>query len=259
MKTTSLILATTAATLLFCLPTSASAKSPTTPKTTAPKADAPKADAAKPSPATADAHAEAAPKISPAAALKMLEAGNQRFASGKLQHPHETPKRRTELATSQHPFAIVLGCADSRTSPELVFDQGLGDVFVVRVAGNVLNDETIGSIEYAVEHLGASLIVVLGHERCGAVKAAREIIAAKGEAPGHVQSLVKALQPAVEATADKDAETTAKANVMNVVHALQGSAPILKDKVEAGTIVVVGGHYDLDTGKVEFLKDEKAK
>src|SRR4029079_7745052 len=93
-----------------------------------------------------------------------------------------------------------------------VFDEGLGDLFVVRVAGNVLNDETLGSIEYAVDHLGAQLIVVLGHERCGAGAAARDTIAAKGEAPGHIQSLVKAIAPAVEATVGKDAEATAKAN-----------------------------------------------
>ncbi len=145
-------------------------------------------------------HADAQPKVSPAEALARLKAGNQRFVASKLEHPRQTAKRRTELATSQHPFAVVLGCADSRTAPELVFDQGLGDVFVVRVAGNVLNDETLGSIEYAVDHLGAQLIVVLGHERCGAIEAARETIAAKEEAPGHIQSLVKAIAPAVEAT-----------------------------------------------------------
>ena len=90
----------------------------------------------------------------------LLKAGNQRFVAGKLEHPRQTAKRRTELATGQRPFAVVLGCADSRTAPEVIFDQGLGDVFVVRVAGNVLNDETIGSIEYAVEHLNVPLCVV---------------------------------------------------------------------------------------------------
>jgi carbonic anhydrase len=197
------------------------------------------------------------PKVSPADALKRLQAGNKRFVASKLEHPHQTAKRRAELATSQHPFAIVLGCADSRTSPEVIFDQGLGDVFVVRVAGNVLNDETIGSIEYGVEHLGASLIVVLGHERCGAVKAAKETIAAKGEAPGHIQSLVKAIAPAVEATTDKDAEATAKANVQNVAQALRDSGPILKDFVAKGAVSVAGAYYNLDTGAVEFLKEAK--
>jgi len=204
-------------------------------------------------------HADAHPKVSPTEALARLKAGNQRFVVSKLEHPRQTAKQRTELATSQHPFAIVLGCADSRTSPELVFDQGLGDVFVVRVAGNVLNDETVGSIEYAVEHLGAQLIVVLGHERCGAIKSARETIAAKTEAPGHIKSLVKAIAPAVESTTGADAEVTAKANEVNVAKALRESAPILKEMVEKGTISVVAAHYDLDTGAVDFLKDAPAK
>jgi len=204
-------------------------------------------------------HADAAPKVSPTEALARLKAGNQRFVASKLEHPRQTAKRRAELATSQHPFAIVLACADSRTSPELVFDQGLGDVFVVRVAGNVLNDETLGSIEYAVDHLGAQLIVVLGHERCGAVAAARETIAAKGEAPGHIQSLVKAIAPAVEATAGEDAEATAKANELHVAEELRESAPILKELVEKGALSVLAAHYDLDTGAVEFLKDAPAK
>lgn len=202
---------------------------------------------------TKAAHPPAA-KVAPAEALTKLKDGNKRFVAGKLQHPRQNPRRRTELANGQSPFAIVLGCADSRTSPEVVFDQGLGDVFVLRVAGNVLNDETIGSIEYAVEHLGTALIVVLGHERCGAVKAAKETIAAGGEAPGHVQSLVKAIRPAVEATKDGDVEATCKRNVQDVVRALQASAPILKGKVDAGAVAVVGGHLDLDTGSVEFLK-----
>jgi carbonic anhydrase len=141
----------------------------------------------------------------------------------------------------------------------VLFDQGLGDVFVVRVAGNVINDEALGSIEYAVEHLGAQLIVVLGHERCGAVKAARETIAAKAEAPGHIQSLVNAIQPAVEETIGKDAETTAKANVQHVARLLRDSEPILKEKVGEGKASVVGAYYDLDTGAVEFLKDGDSK
>jgi len=126
---------------------------------------------------------------------------------------------------------------------------------VVRVAGNVLNDETVGSIEYAIDHLGAQLIVVLGHERCGAIQAARDTIAAKGEAPGHIQSLVKAIAPAVEATAGADAEATAKANELNVAKELRESEPILKELVAKGTISVVAAHYDLDTGAVEFLKE----
>ena len=233
MKYKSYILTTAAVTFLLCLPQGITAKEPE--------------------------HATAAPNVSPTDALARLKAGNQHFVASTLEHPHQTDTRRTELATSQHPFAIVLGCADSRTSPEVVFDQGLGDLFVVRVAGNVLNDETVGSIEYAVEHLGAQLIVVLGHERCGAVKAAKEIIAAKTEAPGHIESLVKAIAPAVEATTGADAEATAKANVLNVAQALRDSGPILKEMIESGKVSVVGAHYDLDTGAVEFLKESPHK
>jgi carbonic anhydrase len=204
-------------------------------------------------------HAGAAPGVAPAEALLRLKAGNQRVVDSKLQHPHQTAKRRAALANSQRPFAIVLACADSRTAPEVVFDQGLGDLFVVRVAGNVLNDETLGSIEYGVEHLGARLIVVLGHERCGAVGAARETIAARAVAPGHIQSLVKALAPAVKATVGQDAEATTRANERNVATALRACAPVLRKMVEQGTVSVVAAHYDLDTGAVEFLKARPAK
>jgi carbonic anhydrase len=202
-------------------------------------------------------HADTAKKVAPADALALLKAGNQRFTTSKLQHPRQTAARRSEVATGQNPFAIVIGCADSRTSPEVVFDQGLGDLFVIRVAGNVLNEQIIGSIEYAVEHFGTQLIVVLGHERCGAVQAAREIIAAKTEAPGHIQSLVKALQPAVEATKGADEETTAKTNEMNMAQTLRDCTPILKEKVTGGALSVLAAHYDLDTGAVEFLNDKK--
>ena len=114
----------------------------------------------------------------------------------------------------------------------------------------------LGSIEYTVDHLGTRLILVLGHQSCGAVEAARETIAAKGKAPGHIQSLVTAIKPAVEATAKDDLETTVKANVKNVVQALRSSTPILKAEVDSGKIQVVGGYYSLDTGAVTFL-DEK--
>jgi carbonic anhydrase len=157
------------------------------------------------------AHAEQ-PIVPPAEAISRLKDGNGRYTSGNQQHPHESSEERTymatasyenlgmtaaeaatrraELKTSQHPFAIVLSCSDSRVPPEIVFDQGLGDLFVIRVAGNVIDDHSLGSIEYAADHLAVRLIVVLGHQRCGAVKAAKETIAAKTEAPAHIQSLV---------------------------------------------------------------------
>jgi carbonic anhydrase len=196
------------------------------------------------------------PSVAPAEAISKLKEGNARYTSGSLQHPGQTAERRTELARTQHPFAAILSCSDSRVPPEVVFDQGIGDLFIVRVAGNIINDEGLGSLEYTVDHLGTRLILVLGHQRCGAVDAARETIAAKGKAPGHIQSLVTAIEPAVEATAKGDLETTIKANVKNVVQALRSSTPILKAQVDSGKIQVIGGYYSLDTGAVTFL-DEK--
>jgi carbonic anhydrase len=168
----------------------------------------------------------------------------------------QAAKRRAELTKSQHPFAIIVSCSDSRVPPEIVFDQGLGDLFVIRVAGNVIDDHSLGSIEYAVDHLAVRLVVVLGHQRCGAVKAAKDTIATKTEAPAHIQSLVTAIQPAVEATVHGDLETTVKANVKDVLQALRSSTPVLKPKVDSGELRVLGAYYTLDTGAVSFL-DEK--
>jgi carbonic anhydrase len=196
------------------------------------------------------------PTVAPAKAIAKLKEGNGRYTSGNLEHPGQTTERRAELTKDQHPFAVILSCSDSRVPPEIVFDQGLGDLFVVRVAGNVIDDHGLGSIEYAVDHLGARLIVVLGHQSCGAVKAAKETIAAKSKAPGHIQSLVTAIQPVVEATAKDDLDTTVKANVKYVVQALRSSTPILKAKVDSGEVQVIGGYYSLDTGDVSLL-DEK--
>ena len=223
------------------------------------------------------------PMIPPTEALSRLKEGNSRFISGNMQHPHDSSeerayiaknsyenpdtislgmtseqaaKRRGELTKSQHPFAIILSCSDSRVPPELVFDEGLGDLFIVRVAGNVLNNEGLGSIEYGVDVLGARLIVVLGHQSCGAVDAAMKTIAAKGKAPGHIQSLVTAIKPVVDATPKADLDTMIKANVKHVVDALRSSTPILKAKVDSGDVQVIGGYYTLDTGAVTFL-DEK--
>src|SRR6184192_2387096 len=204
----------------------------------------------------ADPTHPAQPAVAPAEAIAKLKEGNARNTSGNLQHPGQTTERRAELAKSQHPFAVVLGCSDSRVPPEIVFDQGLGDLFVLRVAGNVIDDHSLGSIEYAVDHLSVRLIVVLGHQSCGAVKAAKDTIAAKTKAPAHIQSLVTAIQPAVEVTVRADLETTVKANVKDVVQAVRSSTPILKPKVDSGELRVLGAYYSLDTGAVSFL-DEK--
>src|SRR5882762_9751917 len=137
--------------------------------------------------------------VSADVALAKLKEGNLRFASSDVSQSKPTAARRAETAQAQHPFAIVVGCADSRTAPEIVFDQNIGDLFVVRTAGNLVDEHALGSIEYAVDHLGVRLIVVLGHTRCGAVTAAL----ASDTAPGHVQSLVRDIQPAVKAAKGK--------------------------------------------------------
>ena len=177
--------------------------------------------------------------------------GNARFATNKVSTAKPTAAERAETAQAQHPFAIVLGCADSRTSPEIVFDQNVGDLFVVRTAGNLVDDHALGSIEHAVEHLGARLIVVLGLERCGAVAAAL----ASDTAPGHVQSLVRDIQPAVQAIKGKQGD----ANDL----AIAENAHLMADKIRteanlgehAKEVRIVSAAYNLDTWKVEWSKD----
>ncbi|HZS03858.1 MAG TPA: carbonic anhydrase [Blastocatellia bacterium] len=196
-----------------------------------------------------------------AEALQKLIAGNRRFVAHRMQRPNDSIARRVDLAKNgQRPFAIILSCSDSRVPPEVVFDKGLGDLFVVRVAGNVANDAVIGSIEYAAEHLGAKLVLVLGHESCGAVSAA---IANNREA--HVAALVDAIKPAVdkvnasqpEARKPSQAEHTAqvvKANVELVASQLKASDPVLAKMVREGELKIVGGYYNLKSGRVDLLQ-----
>ncbi|MBK8164963.1 MAG: carbonic anhydrase [bacterium] len=189
-------------------------------------------------------------------ALDRLVEGNRRFASAGQAWPRQDQTRRVQLATGQAPLAIVLCCSDSRVPPEVLFDQGLGDLFVVRVAGNVADDARIASIEYAAEHLGTRLVVVLGHERCGAVTAAVK----GGQLPGHLPALMDALQPAVALARPVHGdlvEGTMLANIELTAKQLRTSRPILAGLVEKGELLVVGARYDLDTGVVEFF-DEPA-
>ena len=189
-------------------------------------------------------------------ALSRLMTGNERYVRDKQQHPDESLARRKELESGQHPFAVVLGCADSRVSPELLFDQGLGDLFVIRLAGNIVDDAALGSIEYAVEHLGTKLVVVLGHENCGAVSAAVEA----GDAPGHLKALVAAIKPSVEATAGAPGDKIHNcviANARRVAQQIRESPPMLKEYVERKTLKVVAADYALDTGKVTLLDSSR--
>ena len=189
--------------------------------------------------------------VSPDEAMTRLQKGNDRFASAKVIQGKPVAERRAQTAQSQHPFAIVVGCADSRTSPELVFDQNLGDLFVVRTAGNLIDDHGLGSIEYAVEHLGAHLIVVLGHQRCGAVQAAL----ASATAPGHINSLVRDIQPAVQAAKGRSGDpldNTVAENAREVAARIRSEAQ-LGDL--AKSVRIVPAVYSLDTGKVTWLKE----
>jgi len=191
--------------------------------------------------------------------LAELKAGNEHHATKHYQHPHQTAARQRELTTTQHPHATILSCADSRVAPEIVFDQGLGDLFDVRVAGNIAGDAEIASIEYAADHLGVPVLVVLGHQRCGAVTAATE----PGEAPGHLPVLIAAIRPAVEQARGMPGDTIDNAvriNVENVVRQLTGSQPVLAGLTAAGRLQVVGAVYSLDTGKIEWLpKDRRSR
>jgi len=193
-------------------------------------------------------------KVTADSVLAELKAGNSHHVAHRYKHPHENAKRQLELVSIQHPHAEILSCADSRVPPELIFDQGLGDLFIVRVAGNVVSDTELGSLEYGAEHLHVALLVVMGHQHCGAVTAAVE----GGEAEGHIGALIKLLRPAVEKARGlpgDPVENAVKANVEMVVTQLRTSTPILAELVAHGKLKVVGAVYSLETGKVTWLPD----
>jgi carbonic anhydrase len=192
--------------------------------------------------------------VTPDSALAELKAGNAHHVRHQYQHPHETVTRQRELVTGQHPHVEILSCADSRVPPEIIFDQGLGDLFVVRVAGNVAADTEIGSLEYGAEHLHIPLLVVLGHESCGAVTAAVQA----GEAEGHIAALVSLIKPAVDKSKGMPGDPIANAvrvNVQMVVQQLRASTPVLSRLVAQGKLKIVGGVYSLETGKVTWLSE----
>jgi carbonic anhydrase len=204
--------------------------------------------------AVCGASTAAAPQALPTAdaALRELKAGNDHHAAKHYQHPHQTAARQRELSSGQQPHAIVLSCADSRVAPEIVFDQGLGDLFDIRVAGNIAGDPELASIEYAAEHLNTPLLVVMGHQKCGAVTAAAET----GEAPGHLPSLLAMIRPAVDQARGRPGDlidNAVRINVENVVRQVRSSKPVLAELIDRGHLTVIGAVYSLDTGRVTWL------
>lgn len=197
-------------------------------------------------------HAPADERYTAEEALWLLKAGNARYRSSHAIHPHQGAARRQEISTAQHPFAQVLTCSDSRVTPEIIFDEGLGDLFVVRVAGNIVDDAVRGTIEYGAEHLDIPLVVVLGHQNCGAVTAAVKA----EEAHDHILNLMDHIFPAVVEARQLPGDLVANAVRLNVergVEELRASWPTLYRMSLAGKIRIVGAVYSLDAGKVEWL------
>lgn len=184
-------------------------------------------------------------------ALQLLKDGNKRYMEGRAEHPHEGIQHRVELSIAQHPFAIILGCADSRVIPELIFDRGMGDLFVIRLAGNIADDAVIASIEYAIEHLGTQLVIVLGHENCGAVKAAVN----HETSAGKINSLLYYIEPALKcvfSSTDSLLEKVIKTHARHMVDLIRCAEPILTIECQKGNLTVLPAYYSLSTGKVDF-------
>ena len=201
--------------------------------------------------------------MTPAEALITLLDGNRRYVEERPRHPRQDAAHRREVAAGQHPFAVVLGCADSRVPPEIVFDVGIGDLFVIRSAGNVVDEAIIGSLEYAVAEFDVPLVLVMGHERCGAVRAAVDAEAhLSGEPAGHIGAVVRAIRPAVRAAAAAGAtgddpvdplDRAVRSNVAMVVDRLRADELVLAPAVRAARLGIVGAYYDLEDGVVSVI------
>ncbi len=188
----------------------------------------------------------------PSVVIEKLLTGNKRFIAGRPAHPIQTAEKRVELAAGQHPFAVIVGCSDSRVAPERIFDRRQGELFVVRTAGHVLDDVVLGSVEYAVEYLDVSLVLVLGHRGCGAVAAAL----AGRAVEGHVAMVLAAVRMAVsagQAQPGDPLDNAVRASIRHTVQALQASSPALARRVGEGKLEIHGAYYDLVSGTVEIL------
>lgn len=200
--------------------------------------------------------------LSPDEALALLKEGNRKYLAGTPPAVAATGReRRLEIARGQAPFAVLVGCSDSRVPPEVLFGRGLGELFVIRNAGNTVDTAAMGSIEYAVFALGVPLVVVLGHQRCGAVDAAISVVEKNSPYPGSVGPMIEPIIPAVlqarakaaGAKGDELLDAAVRENVLRVVARLRASDPVLRDPLTAGRLKIVGGRYDLDDGNVEFF------
>ena len=188
-------------------------------------------------------------------ALQELQEGNQRFVNGQMQHRGQTPQRRHQLAQFQQPFAVILTCSDSRVLPEVVFDQGLGDLFVIRVAGNIVDAAVLGSIEYAVDHLATPLVVVMGHQSCGAVSATLESLQHHTTPHSNIAALVSAITPAVAVAEQRPGDlldNTIRANAEQSRDAIV-NAPEVKQALDSGALKVVSTYYNLDAGTATII------
>ena len=196
--------------------------------------------------------------ITPKEAFERLKAGNDRFVNDK-EVPRDLMAEKTKAATGQFPFAIVLGCMDSRVAPEIIMDESIGDIFDIRVAGNTVNDEILGSMEYGVEHAGAKLIAIIGHSSCGAVKGACDNVK-EGNLTKTLAPIATVL-PKIKVTGEKSSKNpdyvaaVAKANVYNAIESIKKRSPLLAHALAEGKIGIVGGMYDLASGKIDFYED----
>lgn len=195
-------------------------------------------------------------ELTPAAVWELLREGNERFVSGELRHPNQNAARRSSLTESQHPMAVIFGCSDSRLAAEIIFDVGLGDVFVVRTAGQVIDDAVLGSLEFSVAELKVPLIVVLGHDSCGAVSAALESTASGTTPPGFVRSLVERITPSVLA-AQREGVTsvneTVEEHVKQTASRIVDHSRVLHEAVEGGRTAVIGVTYRLAEGRADVV------
>ena len=195
------------------------------------------------------------PIDNPDMALQELQEGNQRFVNGQMQHRGQTPQRRHQLAQFQQPFAVILACSDSRVPVEVVFDQGLGDLFVIRVAGNIVDAAVLGSIEYAVDHLATPLVVVMGHQSCGAVSATLESLQHHTTPHSNIVALVSAITPAVAVAEQRPGDlldNTIRANAEQSRDAIV-NAPEVKGALDSGALKVVSTYYNLDAGTATII------